>query len=389
MKNWRTFSLKTLLVLTAICAIYLSWRVYKFEHGVIDEWVDAVLVDSKSNPFENYVLSWPQANQAITIPCQADIPVAQQIKLLRKSLRWLPTEQRRNCVLKIIAEQFPEEAHDLFIQISKETKHEHLIRNTLLLSSIFRIENDIAHYEQFLSHQSGLVRSAAVDAIGMVHHPSFPIPAGSDNFGLQLGFQSDPRIHLRYIADLISDESDLKRRHTTSEIWNDQSERALSPKAKEKIKQLLINDPDPQVRSAAARAARNWHPKNYQLRLAEWGVWINEGENLVLAQSIVDEIPPFVHRVGNDMNSITSGRTNAFIIVTKPIIHFLVDQSMVVDISVRISGGRPWFGYPMPDDFLSLAISLSHQTLHQQHNWSRFSLANSVRITRKIGLDGF
>ena len=92
------------------------------------------------------------------------------------------------------------------------------------------------------------------------------------------------------------------------------------------------------------------------MRVAEWGVWINEGENLTLAQSIIDEIPTFVHQVGNDMKSIAAGR-QSFMVVTKPIIHFAVDKPLVVDIDVRIKSGRPWFGYPMPDDFATAGES--------------------------------
>jgi hypothetical protein len=38
-------------------------------------------------------------------------------------------------------------------------------------------------------------------------------------------------------------------------------------------------------------------------------------------------------------------------IVTKPIVHMTVDRPMSVDLTVKITAGRPWFGYPMPDDF--------------------------------------
>jgi hypothetical protein len=113
----------------------------------------------------------------------------------------------------------------------------------------------------------------------------------------------------------------------------------------------MTSDPDANVRAAAARAMLNWAPKDYHLRVAEWGVWINEGDSLTLAQSVIDEIPPFVHQAGNSMESIDNDRTNSLIMITKPIIHITVDQPMAIDVSVRITDGRPWFGYPMPDDF--------------------------------------
>ena len=359
MKNWRTFGLKSLLIITALSAVFVTYRMYQFEHGVINRWIDAVLVDVEANPR----LGPAAFNPAHTvIPCQDDIPVSQQIQLLRKSLRWLPTDERRNCVLKIIAEQFPDDAHDLFIKISKETKHELVLRNTILLSSLFRVEADISHFETFLDHESDLIRSAAVDAIGVVHKPTFPMPAGFDTGSPAVVFRSKPEINLWAISEqlLLENENngkgpvyDNSKFSGTIPILNRESKQArdLSPATRKKIQQLLQNDPAPMVRSAAARACKNWNPTNYKMRVAEWGVWINEGENLTLAQSIVDEIPTFVHQVGNDMKSIQQGRTNAFIIINKPIIHFTVDQPLVVDIDVRIKSGRPWFGYPMPDDF--------------------------------------
>ena len=348
MQNWRKFSLKSLLVITALAAVFVAYRMYQFERGTINRWIDAVLLDLKANPLPDY------ATRTV-IGCQDDVPTSQQLQLLGKSLRWLPTDERRNCALKIIAEQFPDGAHDLFIQISKKTKHEHVLRNTILLSSLFRVEEDIPHYATFLDHESDLIRSAAVDAIGVVHQPLFP--AGFDT----PFFQSNPKINLWPISEQILSANQNKGKgpgkspavnNRTTFNWENEPERNLSPETREKIRQLLLNDPAQIVRSAAARACKNWNPTTYQMRVAEWGVWINAGENLTLAQSIIDEIPTFVHQVGNDMKSIKQDRTPIWeIFVDKPILHFTVDQPLVVDIDVRIKAGRPWFGYPMPDDF--------------------------------------
>lgn len=345
MKNLRTFSLKSLLVATACVAVFVTWRIYHFEHATINDWIDAVFADLEVNPLDPD--GWKSKSNVVV--CQTDIPPDKQRQLLMKSLRWLPTSERRNCVLKIIAEQFPDEAHDLFIQISQRTDHELLKRNAILLSSIFRMEEDITYYESFLDNENRLVRSAAIDAIGVVHHPTFPMPAGFDDTNVFVAFESKPRINLRLLVDQYVQTEQGWRKGAIA--WKDPSKRKLRPATKQKIQDLLLNDPDSEVRSAAARAARNWNPSDCKLRVAEWGVWINEGESLTLAQSIIDEIPPFVHQVGNDMASIKKGRTNSLIIVTKPIIHFSSDRPLVVDVSVKISAGRPWFGYPMPDDF--------------------------------------
>ena len=347
-KWWATFSLKSLLVLTALSAIFVTWRVYQFEHGTVNQWIDSVLAHNEIKPLGVEGIT---QNDAL-VGCQIDISTSQQIKLLMKSLNWLPTPERRNCVLKIFAEQFPDKAHDLFVQIAEDSKHELLTRNAILLASLFRIESDIIRFNKFLEDDSPEVRSAAIDAIGVIHAPSFSMPVGLDNMANSIIFDSDPRINLKYLKDHLKPPVNPGRSWGGDQFaWKDASNRILVNPIKDKIKSLLTNDPSPQVRSAAARAARNWNPENYRLRVAEWGVWINEDENLTLAQSIIDEIPPFVHRVGNDMASITNGRTNSIIVVTKPIIHFEVNAPMVVDVSVRIRAGRPWFGFPMPDDF--------------------------------------
>ena len=84
-------------------------------------------------------------------------------------------------------------------------------------------------------------------------------------------------------------------------------------------------------------------------------MWINDGGQLKLAQAVLDEIPPFVHRTGNTLASL-SDRLNPILIVTKPIVHFTADRPLAADVEVIIAQGRPWFAYPRPDDFTMLAI---------------------------------
>ena len=362
MNKWQTFSLKSLLVITALAAVFVAWRVYRYEHQTIDVWIDAVLAQEKAHP-----LDYDSDISNPVIPCQIELSEEEKFALLRKSLRWLPTDERRNCVLKIVAEQFSaDRAHDFFLRVIDETTDEELLRNSILLASILRRAEDIAVFEEFLDHENGAVRAAAVDGIGVVHRPSFSIPAGFDIMSrFQLLFRSDPVIDLAPLCQQVDDPEGSNKFATLSEVtpfhkniasakwmtWKVTVERPLSKSTKNRVKHLLQHDSDARVRSAAARMASQWNPTNYSMRLAEWGVWINEGKKLTLAQSVIDEIPPFVHRVGNDVSSIMKGRTNSLIIITKPIIHITVDQPLVVDLSVKIAGGRPWFVFPMPDDF--------------------------------------
>ena len=72
-----------------------------------------------------------------------------------------------------------------------------------------------------------------------------------------------------------------------------------------------------------------------------------------LAKSSIDRIPEFVHNTGNQLSEFKS-RVNTLprgMFIDKPIFHITTDQPMVLDIDVRINQGRPWFAYPIPDDF--------------------------------------
>src|SRR5262249_21569289 len=53
-----------------------------------------------------------------------------------------------------------------------------------------------------------------------------------------------------------------------------------------------------------------------------------------------------------------AGRINEIYIIDKPVIHLTTDRIMAVDIDVKIHHGRPWFAYPMPDDFSVYAHSV-------------------------------
>ena len=83
-------------------------------------------------------------------------------------------------------------------------------------------------------------------------------------------------------------------------------------------------------------------------------MWINDGGQLKLAQSVLDEIPPFVHRTGNTLASL-SDRLDPRVFIMKPIMHFTADRPLAANVEVLISHGRPWFAYPRPDDFSVVA----------------------------------
>ena len=132
------------------------------------------------------------------------------------------------------------------------------------------------------------------------------------------------------------------------------------------------------LRHAAARALLVWPEKDYGLRVAEWGVWMNDHGKMKLAESSIDSNPKFVHTTGNklsgvrrridimnagDLSKVDSDvkQFHRFARPThtcKPVINIYADRPMAVDIHTKIQSGQPWFAYPVPDDLSAMISSL-------------------------------
>ena len=69
-------------------------------------------------------------------------------------------------------------------------------------------------------------------------------------------------------------------------------------------------------------------------------------------QEQLDEVPPFVHRVGNPIKELEGRITQEMQTVWKPVIHLTASVAMAVDLEVCINGGRPWVAYPKFDDLV-------------------------------------
>ncbi|MCL2649034.1 MAG: hypothetical protein FWD61_18880 [Phycisphaerales bacterium] len=105
-------------------------------------------------------------------------------------------------------------------------------------------------------------------------------------------------------------------------------------------------------REAARRALVGWVDRGYQLRVAEWGVWLADGAKLKMGQQVTEAIPPFVHTTGDSAESMRARMAEPnMIVVTKPIVHITTSERMCLDVAVSIRLGRPWYVYPMPDDY--------------------------------------
>jgi hypothetical protein len=123
-------------------------------------------------------------------------------------------------------------------------------------------------------------------------------------------------------------------------------------------------------REAAARTLVTWPPDHYRLRLAEWGVWIDSHGQMALVKAVFDEIPPFVHQTGDPLSHFAEYFRYPSV-VTKPIIHLTSDRTLAVDLEVHIHEGRPWFAYPLPNDFglTQYPTSTGQKPLSGFSNW--------------------
>lgn len=350
--RWQSFSLKTLIILVTGCAIFFAYWRYQYERGTVNEWIDLVLVDVDEQDLTQlgiFGLSLESTS------CPRDITSDEQLRLLMKSTRWLTEPERRRCALKIIVEQFPDRAHESCIELlSKEKENGSLKRDLILLVSLFQNKDARDLLVKFLDDESPEIQAATIDAISVQYGATYPVPAGFDSTWRHSYLVGKPPIFLepirRWIGAKPGEQVPVFRRHIRT--WDVPKLEKLTSEISGRFRTMMVSSDSAQVvREAASRAMKGRHPDNYRLRVAEWGVWIGDGDNLTLAQSVIDEIPKFVHQSGDAISSIEEGRTNSAIIITKPIIHIEVDQPMVIDLSVKISEGRPWFGYPMPDDF--------------------------------------
>ncbi len=199
------------------------------------------------------------------------------------------------------------------------------------------------------------IRSAAADALGIIYASSpFGVPS-SYNRPLAL---KDPRMDLTSLLQTIrpKDASVTIPYVNASEEVSPQTI-PLPASTRKALLDIMLVGSTSDEREAAARALVSWPPEHYQLRVAEWGVWLSSDAKLQLVQSVIDEIPPFVHRTGNPVGQFKD-RIDRIRVITKPIIHLSASQPLSVDLEVLIHKGRPWFAYPRPDDFTIEAQSI-------------------------------
>ncbi len=272
----------------------------------------------------------------------------QTLLVLKSAVMQLPTRTERIAALKLLFEEHKEASLPILYEAIAHERDPQVRATEVRLIGV---QQDIKSLQPLLSlwnDPDAEVRAAVTDAIGLLHAPAYPIP-NAMFCNLRPSLNTIPPISIPNSEEVLSTNN--------GPVWS-VGQPSWAEGEKEKVESLrgaierrLTQSVTVSERTAAARALLKWQ-NSYRLRVAEWGVWIVSNGNFHLAQSIIDEIPPFVHRTGDALSSLaTRVVDDPFVEITKPILHFTSDRPMAVDVQVMIRDGRPWFAFPEPDDY--------------------------------------
>jgi len=312
------------------------------------EWVTRYLDPSRKNLFDTgWSAHWHVA---------PDTPKEREIALLTVAITQLPTARERTAGLRRLAGLYPESLTAIVGPAVAKEKDPTVRAVEILLMGLTRDLAALPVLRRHLKDTDASVRAAAADALGILHRPAYRIPLTSPwlmGSGRERGEPSiavsDPPISIESIIR-------LSMYGTTSPKVLEMDHRIkdepinLDPEVRGELEKVMVDGETTAEREAAARALVAWPPEKYRLRVAEWGIWIASEGRLQLAQSVLDEIPAFVHRTGNPVGEFAN-RVNPIMFITKPIVHVTADRPLAVDLEVHIELGRPWFAYPLPDEF--------------------------------------
>ena len=319
--------------------------VFGWQHRISQRWIARVLQTNRLSPSYS---SWNPSYQ-----CPVQLTPEQTAIVLRASVINLCTARERTAALKLLVEESGRSALPVLIEAIAREPDPALRIWELRLIALCRDPATSDLVVLRLGDADPAMRAAAADAVGILRKPSYSIEVPGDFWIYQyLSLDSTPPIDVR---EIVSPPTLPKNVH----YWSgphDQHDLALetsvaiNPTVQRTLLTMMLNGQTRDEREAAARTLVTWPPPDYQLRVAEWGVWTTHNGRMALAQSIIDEIPPFVHQMGNPLKSFDSYFLYPSM-VRKPIVHVTSNTALAADVEVHIRQGRPWFAYPRPDDF--------------------------------------
>jgi len=324
---------------TVAIVSYQQWVAYRRTENA-RQWI--------LNVFEMSEFDWLNIrsfNNFFGSHCMPDISDVEQIPTLMAGTLHLETVEQKTCCLKILAEAYSDNCLEALVQIALRSKDVEIQVIAIRLIALKRDADTLPRLDCFANSSDERLRAARLDCIGFTRVPTYE---GADK-------ESKPMMRE------VESEIDCLPRISTAPIFTNYGFRIQPYALKSNIpvqyrveleKVMLANQSSPLERAAAARAIVAWPPVDYRLRYAEWGVWISSEGKLHLVDSIIDEIPEFVHRTNNDLESFVERlNLSSSNIITKPVIHLTANKPMAIDLDVSFNAGRPWFAYPRPDDF--------------------------------------
>lgn len=335
--------------MVAAAIVSVLYMIFGWQQRVGQRWIARVMAPSSPHLWTRMVFS-PRTDPWRRSPVK--LSLEQQRTALSHLIVELPKSNERFGAMKLLVDGTGRAALPSLVHAAATEKDENLLVWELRLIGLCRSPDTAPLLIEHLADPRAPVRAAAADAIGILRSPSYSVSV-PDGFYLadQLKLDSQPPI---YVGGIVATEqSDLSMNFNGG--WAphdllDDPPNSLNASVRTKLQSMMLSGATTDEREAAARTLVKWPPDHYQFRVAEWGVWINAQGKIALAKSVLDEIPPFVHRLGNHVSNF-----GPYILfpsqVTKPIVHLTSDVPLAADIEVQIREGRPWFAYPKPDDF--------------------------------------
>jgi hypothetical protein len=141
-----------------------------------------------------------------------------EARVLSVTLRHGEPNERRTA-LKYLVERQPARAHDILERAASPEPEGDLTATILQERALYRDPQAAARCEKFLDDPRPAVRAAAIDLLGILHAPAYPIPLNESAFGSNPAqVASDPTIEVsglfslgdshwdnrRYVRDLMS-----------------------------------------------------------------------------------------------------------------------------------------------------------------------------------------
>ncbi len=131
------------------------------------------------------------------------------------------------------------------------------------------------------------------------------------------------------------------------------------------IEAALSKYPQPDLRDALSRARvhsfrfmqRNRNLRSTfkihdsQLKVHEWGVWIDQQGQARPVGKMVEELPEFVHKSKTLASDLWHNRHFEPMEVTKPVLHFYSPNPVSLLVKVSFQLGRPWTYFPRRTDY--------------------------------------